>query len=74
MIAPDYPGFGFSDAPSEEAFKPTFANLATVMDGFVSAIRLGYFTIYMQDFGTHPTKAALRDDWPAADLTGLRLA
>ena len=29
---------------------------------------------YPPPFGTRPTKTALRDDWPAADFTGLRLA
>ncbi len=51
IVAPDYPGFGLSDAPAATAFKPTFANLATVMDGFVQAAGLRKFTIYMQDFG-----------------------
>ena len=51
LVAPDYPGFGFSDAPSEAHFAPTFANLTTVMDHFVRAVGLTKFTIYMQDFG-----------------------
>lgn len=51
VVAPDYPGFGFSDAPSEAAFRPTFANLTTVMDRFVQAVDLTKFTIYMHDFG-----------------------
>ena len=51
LVAPDYPGFGFSDAPSAARFAPTFANLTTVMDGFVRAVGLTRFTIYMQDFG-----------------------
>ena len=51
LVAPDYPGFGFSDAPSEARFVPTFANLTTVMDRFVRAVGLTRFTIYMQDFG-----------------------
>ncbi len=51
LVAPDYPGFGFSDAPGEIRFAPTFANLATVMGHFVRAVGLTRFTIYMQDFG-----------------------
>ena len=51
LVAPDYPGFGFSDAPGEASFTPTFANLMTVMDHFVRAVGLTRFTIYMQDFG-----------------------
>ena len=51
VVAPDYPGFGFSDAPSAAAFRPTFESLTAVMEGFVQAAGLNRFTIYMQDFG-----------------------
>ena len=51
VVAPDYPGFGFSDAPSAAAFPPTFANLTKVMEHFVKAAGLTKFAIYMQDFG-----------------------
>ena len=51
VVAPDYPGFGFSDAPDATAFPPTFASLTNVMERFVEAAGLSRFTIYMQDFG-----------------------
>lgn len=51
VVAPDYPGSGFSEAPGEEKFKPTFANLAQVMNGFVQSVGLRKFIIYMHDFG-----------------------
>lgn len=51
LVAPDYPGFGFSDAPSATAFAPTFANLTSKMGRFVAAVGLIKFSIYMQDFG-----------------------
>ena len=51
VVAPDYPGFGFSDAPDAMVFPPTFANLTKVMEQFVQAVGLSRFTIYMQDFG-----------------------
>lgn len=51
LVAPDYPGFGFSDAPDAAAFAPTFANLTSKMEGFVAAVGLTKFSIYMQDFG-----------------------
>jgi pimeloyl-ACP methyl ester carboxylesterase len=31
MVAPDYPGFGHSDAPSPKEFPYTFDNIADVM-------------------------------------------
>ena len=51
LVAPDYPGSGNSDYPSEAQFKPTFANLAYVMANFVTTIGLNHFSVYMQDFG-----------------------
>lgn len=51
LVAPDYPGAGFSDHPSAEQFSPTFESLAEVMAGFVSRIGLTRYILYMQDFG-----------------------
>ncbi len=51
LIAPDYPGFGYSDAPLASQFEPTFANLEVVVEKFVQAVGLESFVIYMQDFG-----------------------
>lgn len=51
LIAPDYPGFGYSDAPPANLFDPTFVNLETVIAKFVAAVELKSFVVYMQDFG-----------------------
>jgi pimeloyl-ACP methyl ester carboxylesterase len=51
VIAPDYPGYGFSDAPSPATFTYTFDHLADVMDGFVQAIGAQRYVLYAQDFG-----------------------
>jgi pimeloyl-ACP methyl ester carboxylesterase len=51
MVAPDYPGFGHSDAPSPQEFSYTFDNIATLMDHFTEALRLNRYTLYMQDYG-----------------------
>jgi pimeloyl-ACP methyl ester carboxylesterase len=51
LIAPDYPGFGHSDAPPASAFKYTFDHLADVMAGFAKAISLPACAVYMQDYG-----------------------
>jgi pimeloyl-ACP methyl ester carboxylesterase len=39
LIAPDYPGFGQSDAPSPAQYTYTFDNLAATMDGLVGQQR-----------------------------------
>lgn len=51
LVAPDYPGFGNSDAPPPDTFAYTFDHLARVMDGFTRAIGLTRYTLYMQDYG-----------------------
>ncbi|WP_296614923.1 alpha/beta fold hydrolase [Sphingomonas sp.] len=51
VIAPDYPGFGNSSAPAPEAFAYNFANLATLMDEFVTTIGVDRYALYMQDYG-----------------------
>lgn len=51
LIAPDYPGFGHSDWPDAEDFDYTFDQLASVMNGFVDALGLTHYTLYMQDYG-----------------------
>jgi pimeloyl-ACP methyl ester carboxylesterase len=51
LIAPDYPGFGYSDAPSSSDYTYTFDNLAATMEGFIDAISLTKFTLYAFDYG-----------------------
>jgi pimeloyl-ACP methyl ester carboxylesterase len=51
LIAPDYPGFGHSAAPSPEAFSYTFDRLADLVEGLTDRLRLERYAIYMQDFG-----------------------
>ena len=51
VIAPDLPGFGFSDAPDRSRFRYTFENLAKVIDSFTQAIGLDHFAIYVFDYG-----------------------
>jgi pimeloyl-ACP methyl ester carboxylesterase len=51
LIAPDYPGFGNSDAPPIDQFEYTFDHLTDVMERFVEKIGLSRFALYAQDFG-----------------------
>ena len=51
LIAPDYPGFGFSDFPLMKDFDYSFDNMASCMNAFIKAIHLQSFTIYLHDYG-----------------------
>lgn len=51
VVAPDLPGFGFSDAPDRKVFSYSFENLAKVMDGFTQAIGLENYAIYVFNYG-----------------------
>lgn len=51
VIAPDHIGFGRSSAPSADIFEYTFDALARVTRGFLDALGVTRFTIYVQDYG-----------------------
>jgi pimeloyl-ACP methyl ester carboxylesterase len=51
VVAPDYLGSGFSDRPSPHGLTYTFDLLADHVGGFVEALGLERFVLYMQDFG-----------------------
>jgi pimeloyl-ACP methyl ester carboxylesterase len=51
VVAPDLPGFGFSDAPDRKRFRYTFENLAKVIGDFTQAVGLQRFAIYVFDYG-----------------------
>jgi pimeloyl-ACP methyl ester carboxylesterase len=51
VVAPDYPGFGYSDAPPRETFSYTFDHLAAAIEKFTDHLGLSRYALYMQDFG-----------------------
>ncbi len=51
LIAPDYPGFGHSDAPDPKKFAYTFDHIASLMGDFTKALGLSDYSLYMQDYG-----------------------
>jgi pimeloyl-ACP methyl ester carboxylesterase len=55
VVAPDYPGFGYSDAPEPVtaggSFTYSFDTLAQVIEGFCDALGLHRFVAYLFDFG-----------------------
>jgi pimeloyl-ACP methyl ester carboxylesterase len=51
VVAPDLPGFGFSDAPDRNRFRYSFEHLAEVIGKFTQTIGLDRFAIYVFDYG-----------------------
>ena len=52
VIAPDYVGFGYSDAPDAGKFEYTFDNLAAHVEELLfGVLGLKKFSIYVQDYG-----------------------
>ena len=51
VIAPDLPGFGFSDAPPANVFHYSFDKLAALIEQFTDAIGLSRYALYVFDYG-----------------------
>jgi pimeloyl-ACP methyl ester carboxylesterase len=51
IVAPDFPGFGFSAMPERTQFRYTFANLTKVIEGFTDALELEQYALYVFDYG-----------------------
>src|ERR1700733_12473062 len=51
VIAPDLPGFGYSDKPDHKDFDYTFDNLTNHIQGFIDLLGLKRFAVYVFDYG-----------------------
>jgi pimeloyl-ACP methyl ester carboxylesterase len=51
LVAPDYPGFGHSSAPSPDAFAYTFDNFAAIIERLTQILGLSRYVLVMQDYG-----------------------
>jgi pimeloyl-ACP methyl ester carboxylesterase len=51
VIAPDLPGFGFTEVPQERKYNYTFDQLAKTIDAFTQALNLKRYAIYVFDYG-----------------------
>jgi pimeloyl-ACP methyl ester carboxylesterase len=51
VIAPDLPGFGNTVAPGRDKFEYSFDHLAEVTEGFVDALGLTRYALYIFDYG-----------------------
>jgi pimeloyl-ACP methyl ester carboxylesterase len=65
VIAPDLPGFGFTEVPPEQKYAYSFDRLAVTIDAFTQALKIDRCAIYVFDYGaptgfrlamTHPDR------------------
>jgi len=65
VIAPDLPGFGFTEIPSLLGFQYNFANLASTIGEFLDTLSITKFGVYIFDYGA-PTALRLALQRPDA--------
>ena len=51
VIAPDYPGYGFSAMPNTSEYEYSFDNISDTISGFIDALGLSGFYLFIQDYG-----------------------
>src|SRR5215469_15405429 len=51
VIAPDLPGFGFTEVPSERNYSYSFDALGSTIDAFTRALKIERYAIYVFDYG-----------------------
>jgi pimeloyl-ACP methyl ester carboxylesterase len=65
VVAPDLPGYGFTEIPSELNFEYSFANIATTIGSFLDVLKIKKFGVYIFDYGA-PTGLRLALERPGA--------
>jgi pimeloyl-ACP methyl ester carboxylesterase len=51
VVAPDLPGFGFTEVSPERKYSYSFEQLARTIDAFTQALKLDRYTLYVFDYG-----------------------
>src|SRR6266850_65228 len=51
VIAPDLPGFGFTEIPAERKYVYSFDGLAATLNAFTQALKIRRFVLYVFDYG-----------------------
>lgn len=51
LVAPDYPGYGFSSMPAVDDFDYSFDNMARIIEKFVDVVGLDHYSLYLMDYG-----------------------
>jgi pimeloyl-ACP methyl ester carboxylesterase len=51
VIAPDLPGFGFTEVPAERKYLYSFDGLASTIEAFTEALKIDRYAMYVFDYG-----------------------
>jgi len=51
VIAPDLPGFGFTEVPAERRYGYSFEGLASTVEAFTQALEINRYAMYVFDYG-----------------------
>ncbi|MEB5922457.1 alpha/beta fold hydrolase [Franconibacter daqui] len=69
LVAPDLPGFGFTEVPTERNYRYTFDAFGETLTAFVDALGLERYALYVFDYGA-PAGLRLALNYPER-VTGL---
>jgi pimeloyl-ACP methyl ester carboxylesterase len=56
VLAPDLPGFGFTEVLAERKYQYTFDNLSLTVEAFLGALKVDKFAVYIFDYGVRPSR------------------
>jgi pimeloyl-ACP methyl ester carboxylesterase len=59
VLAPDLPGFGFTEVPAERNYRYTFDSLAVTIESFLDALNVRKFAVYIFDYGVRTLSLSL---------------
>lgn len=51
VVAPDFPGFGYTESPPATEFNYTFDNLAANVEELIVELKLKHYFVYIMDYG-----------------------
>jgi len=63
LVAPDYPGYGYSSMPAVSEFDYSFDNVARLIRQFVDRLGIARYSLYLMDYGA-PVGFRLAVDQP----------
>jgi pimeloyl-ACP methyl ester carboxylesterase len=52
LVAPDFPGFGYSGTPERSSFAYTFDGYAEFLEEFTATLNLSRYALYLHDYGS----------------------